>query len=115
MNIKINEKVFNSLINKVKELKPGERDIILNAKIKLTFRYCIVKVGELMEDEVQFPVLNPETDNNKIISLVFDAKGLHNKFITEIEVLRENELYVMYVVPERNENDIKSFRQLLEI
>lgn len=92
---------------------PGQRVIPLNGKIELTFRYCTVKVGELLEEEIQFPVLNPNTENERVMSLVFDAKGLHNDFITEIELLRDQRTYSMYVIPQRNELEIETFRKLL--
>ena len=113
MEITIGPKEFNFLLDKVKKLKEGERLIKLDDKISLVFRYCTVRVGGILEEKLMFPVLNPKTDNENVISLVFDAKGLHNDFITEIEVFRADKTYVMYIVPERESREIDSFKKLL--
>lgn len=113
MDIEIGEKEFNFLVDKVKDLKSGERTISLADKVQLFFRYCTVKVGDILEEEVQFPVLNKNTALDKITSLVFDAKGLHGEYVTEIEVFKENKSYLMYIVPHRDYAEIQSFRKLL--
>ena len=113
MKISIGQKEFNFLLDKFKKLKDGERSIRLSDKLLLIFRYCVVKVDGILDEELKFPILNPKTDNEKVISLVFDAKGLHKDFITEIEVFKENKTYIMYIVPQRDDGEIDSFRKLL--
>jgi hypothetical protein len=114
MKITIGPDEFNFLLKKVKSLKNGERIIKINEKISLQFRYCIVRLEGIFEEELKFPVLNPKTKDEDVISLVFDAKGLNDEYITEIEVFREKESYVMYIVPERDNKEIESFKKLLE-
>lgn len=101
------------MVDQVKMLKDGNRLINLGNKIQLVFRYCTVRVGDILEEDVQFPVLSKNTELGKITSLVFDAKGLHNEYVTEIEVFKENKSYLMYIVPSRNDSEIEFFRKLL--
>jgi hypothetical protein len=113
MKTTIGQKEFNFLLEKVKKLKDGERWVKLDDKVSLFFTYCAVRVGKILEELNVFPILDPETDNENVISLVFDATGLHSEFITEIEVFRSGETYVMYIIPERESREIDSFKKLL--
>ena len=113
MKTTIGPKEFNFLLDKVKKLKEGERLIKLDDKISLVFRYCTVRVGKPLEELNVFPVFDSETDNENVVSLVFDATGLHGEFITEIEVFRSGETYVLYIIPERERKEIDSFKKLL--
>ena len=113
MEVTIKPEEFNFLLDKVKKLKKGERLIKLDDKVSLMFRYSKVRTGNIYKEELMFPVIDPKADNEDIVSLVFDAKGLHNDFITEIGVFREDKTYTMYIVPQREDAVINSFRKLL--
>ena len=114
MKITIEQKEFNFLLDKVKNLKDGERTIKLDDRISLFFRYSTVRVAGIVKQELMFPVLDPEADNENVISLVFDAKGLYNDFITEIEVFRAGKNYLMFIIPPREAKEIDYFRKLLK-
>lgn len=113
MKVTIESTEFNFLLDKVKKLKKSERLIKLDDKISLMFRYSKVRTSNIYKEELMFPVLDSKTDNENIVSLVFDAKGLYNNFITEIGVFREDKTYTMYIVPQREDVVINSFRKLL--
>ena len=113
MKVTIESTEFNFLLDKVKKLKKSERLIKLDDKVSLIFRYSKVRTGNIYKEELMFPVLDPKTDNEEIVSLVFDAKGLYNNFITEIGVFREDKTYTMHIVPQREDAVINSFRKLL--
>lgn len=113
MEVTIKPEEFNFLLDKVKKLKKGERLIKLDNEISLMFRYSKVRTGNIYKEELMFPVLDPKTDRGEVVSLVFDAKGLHNNFITEIGVFREDKTYTMYIIPQREDAVINSFRKLL--
>ena len=113
MEVTIKPEEFNFLLDKVKKLKKGERLIKLDNEISLMFRYSKVRTGNIYKEELMFPVLDPKTDSGEVVSLVFDAKGLYNNFITEIGVFREDKTYTMHIVPQREDTVINSFRKLL--
>lgn len=104
----IDKEKFTNLIEKVKNLKNGNHEIT-SGKFTLIFRYCTVEVGDLLKEEVQFPRLDPSANNNDVISLVFDAKGLSEKYITQIELRKTDNEYVIYIMPSREESIVNSF------
>ena len=113
MKTTIESKQFDFLLEKVKKLKDSERWIKLDDRVSLLFTYCVIRVGKILEELKVFSVLDPETDNENVVSLIFDATGLHSEFITEVEAFRSGEAYVLYIIPEREHKQIDSFKKLL--
>lgn len=114
MQVKINKKGFEALLKLVKEMqKDDRREKIIGSEVKgqykLSFRYCTVHVDGFAEEELDFPSLDPSVKNDDVISLVFDVVGLDEKFITQIDVVRESEGYEIYLVPDRSEDEVNKF------
>lgn len=109
MRIVMEKKQFDLLLCKVKQLRLGERKINLNKKITLILRYATVRLDNLIEDEVQFPRLDPDAKNEDVVSLVFDVTGLDPKYVTQVEFSREESEYVVYLVPNRPTEKVNSF------
>ena len=114
MQTDIQSQQFNFLLKKVKSLKNGERTIVISKKISLQFRYGTVRVHGVYYDEyLNFPVVNSKTQDEDVTQLVFDATGLHEKYITEIGVFKEEHSYILYNIPTRDTHTIQSFIKLL--
>jgi hypothetical protein len=95
MQTTIQSQQFNFLLKKVKSLKDGEKTIIINKKITLQFRYCTVRVqGTYNEQYLKFPHLNPNAHDEDVTQLVFDVAGLHDQYLTEVGVFREEDSHV---------------------
>jgi len=111
MRLKVDKKIFMWFLEKVKDLKPNEKEIKIGKYIFI-FRYARVriKLDEYYYDEVDFPAINPkatEDDLKNVILLVFDVKGLHKDYLTEIQISREDEnQFEIYIAPDRQKNDI---------
>ena len=108
----IDSKVFNFLLEKVKNLQNSKRLIKLDDTVSLFFRYATVGVGDEFE-ELKFPVLSSNVVNESVISLVFDVAGLYNGYITEIDIFKSGKKYLMYIIPDRESNIIDGFKNLL--
>lgn len=114
MKIEFKKNEFNFLVQKVKELnkgKAGKHEIKLGNLIFI-FRYATVE-SDISGEAMQFRALDPDTPIDTIVSLVFDVKGLSGEYITEVEVFRDGNSYFMYVVPDRNENQIKKLESTI--
>ncbi len=99
---------FDSLLSKVKQLRPGDREIKLNKDITLILRYVTVLLNDYIEDEVQFPRLDPNAKNEDVVSIVFDIKGLDPQYVTQVEFSREDSVYTVYIIPTRSANSVNS-------
>ncbi len=113
MKIEIQAKEFNLILEKVKQLQPGNRSIKVG-NAELIFRYGIVIIDGMLTERVQFSVVDPATPSENVISLVFDVKGLNAKFNTEIEFYKENDEFQMYIIPSRDNSAIERFRTALQ-
>ena len=91
----IDSKVFNFLLEKVKNLQNSKRLIKLDDTVSLFFRYATVGVGDEFE-ELKFPVLSSNVVNESVISLVFDVAGLYNGYITEIDIFKSGKMHSLY-------------------
>ncbi len=113
MKIEIDKKEFDSLIRKVKELN-GAREIRLDDNIRLKFRYCTVMIDDIpLKEVVEFPVMSPGVNEKNVVSMVFDAEGLHNEYLTELEFVRDDNSYYLYVTPKRDKEVLEKFRNKL--
>jgi len=104
----IEKELFTCLIEKVKNLNIGKYEIQAG-KFTLIFRYCTVEVGYLLKEEAQFARLDPAANNDDVIALVFDVKGLSEKYITQVEFRKTEKEYIMYILPKREESIVNSF------
>lgn len=109
MKLEVNKDAFSWLLSRVKNLEPERREIDAGNGISLVFRYCTVRIGKTITEEVQFSRLDPRIGNDDVISLAFDLKGLHPDYVTQVEVTRENSSYIMYLIPDRDKNKVESF------
>ena len=112
MRLKVDKKIFMWFLEKVKDLKPNEKEIKIGKYIFI-FRYARVriKLDENYYDEVDFTALNPKAtadDLKNVILLVFDVKGIYKNYITEIQIYREDlDKFKIYIYPDRQQNDVE--------
>lgn len=113
MILEFKKDYFLYLLKKVEDLKPNKREIDLGGGFILIFRYGVVTVGTAVQEEVEFPVIGPGTDDSKVKSLVFDAIGFNDKYITQVEIIKEDDKYELFITPNREEGKVKAFMENL--
>ena len=61
------------------------------------------------QEDVEFNSLTPNINISRIESLVFDVNGLDKNYMTQIEIVKENDHYTLYTMPNRDKNVIDNF------
>jgi hypothetical protein len=108
--INIDRKIFMWFIEKVKDLKPNEKEIKIGKYI-FTFKYVKVRVwlGELY-DEVNFSAISSKAtrrDLANISMLEFWVHGLYKDYITTVEIYKkEDYTFKMNLYPNRSKESI---------
>ena len=97
--------LFKKIIGHFKRQKVG-KNFIEFGKYSLIFRYGIMKIGQ---KEVEFNSFTPNIKIGNIESLVFDVNGLDKNYMTQIEIVKEDENYTIYTMPNRDRNVIDDF------
>jgi hypothetical protein len=106
--------LFEYLINKIKNLKPNQKEISIG-DYTFILRYIKVRI-ELEEgiyDEVEFSRLNPkatEKDISNIIELVFDVRGFYKDYLTEFVITKDS----LSISPERDTQHIKNIINIIK-
>jgi len=106
--------LFEYLINKIKNLKPNQKEISIG-DYTFILRYIIVRI-ELEEgiyDEVEFSRLNPkatEKDIANVVKLVFDVRGFYKDYLTEFVITRNS----LNISPERDTQHIKNIINIIK-
>ena len=98
--------LFKLLLQKVK--KEGKEFSI--DTYGFIFRYANVQIGTIIKEGIRILNLDPNVSDENVKSLVFDVLGLHDEYVTEIEVLRDT----MYISPERSEERVEMFQMKLK-
>lgn len=108
MEIEVNEEIFATLLKDIKRLKPKSKEIRLGSKFTLIFRYCMVEIGDTIRDEVQLTKIEDNVKPEDVKSIVFDVRGLDRDYITQVSISREENKFMAYILPDRDEKDLKS-------
>lgn len=98
--------VFKLLLQKVKE--EGKTEFTID-RYRFVFRYSTVKTGILATEEIQIPKLDSNILDEDVESLAFDVFGLYDKYLTQVEVLRDK----IYIIPERSKERVEMFQMIL--
>ena len=100
--------LFKKIIGCFKKQRT-EKNFVEFGKYSMIFRYGIMKIGKDFQEDVEFNSFTPNMNISRIESLVFDVNGLDKNYMTQIEIVKENDHYTLYTMPNRDKNVIDNF------